>query len=450
MLVLVIRSPWNQSREHVLAPGRATLGRKSDNAIVIQDDLASRRHAEIECDPAAETARVRDLGSTNGTYVNRERVTGDRPLLPGDQIRIGHHQLTLTVRSNDQPELDLPATRPVTRDLVLQSMDQHALVLYEMARHLNTILDIETALSELSRLAGTALGADRCQIIPAQRFDQIAELGFPTSIANQAIGLRSAVFEPDLPAEGNAAPNESRVLLQVRSVLCVPGLLNEHVAVLVYAFRSGPAARPFDLKDLQLAVAVSHHAALVMQRAELIDQAQRLQQLASTDDLTGLPNRRHLFEAGQHEIERARRHRRPLAAMMIDLDNFKAVNDYGHAVGDLALVKVAGGLRDNLREGHLIARYGGDEFVVLLPECDLHGANRVAERVTQRVTQLYVDTPDGPVYLSISTGCAVLTDTCPSLAALVNAADITLTAAKLARRGSPPTAPLRWTPAAAP
>src|SRR6266849_6719628 len=186
MWVLTIRSPWHEPREFMLPTGSAALGRKPDNDIVIVDESASRRHAELEYNASAGTLSIRDLGSTNGTYVNRERLGGVQLLSPEDQIRIGQHTLTVTRREHMDGEVvtsNLPSTQPLTRDLVLEAVDQHALVLYEVAMRLNTIIDLDTALKEVSSLPRTALGADRCQVVPANHFDQLTDVGFPTSIA---------------------------------------------------------------------------------------------------------------------------------------------------------------------------------------------------------------------------------------------------------------------------
>ena len=339
-------------------------------------------------DAAAGTLTIRDLGSTNGTYVNRERLDGPLPLNIDDQIRIGQHTLTVGRREHIDAKATtarLPGTQPLTRDLVLEAVDQHAVVLYEVAMRLNTIIDLDTALKDVSDLARTAMGADRCEVIPSSRFDQLGELGFPASLARQAIEQHAVVFIPDLAAEMDTAYGQVAMMLNIRSVLCVPGVAGDEVVALTYAYRTNPTSRPFDQQDVQLAVAVSHQAALTIQRSLLLEKAQRLEQLAMNDSLTGLNNRRHFLELADKEFQRARRYKRPLAAMMLDIDRFKQVNDtYGHAVGDQVLRGVAERCRESLREANLLARYGGDEFVVLLLECDLPAAERVATRLHRR------------------------------------------------------------------
>ncbi|MDN5780410.1 MAG: diguanylate cyclase [Luteimonas sp.] len=111
-------------------------------------------------------------------------------------------------------------------------------------------------------------------------------------------------------------------------------------------------------------------------------QNRQLERLNRIDVLTGLPNRRHWDEAADNELARYLRSRRPAVVMLIDVDNFKEVNDAnGHAMGDEVLRRVAQVLRSSLREIDTPARYGGDEFAVVLPETDVHGAREVAERI---------------------------------------------------------------------
>lgn len=114
----------------------------------------------------------------------------------------------------------------------------------------------------------------------------------------------------------------------------------------------------------------------------LHDQAERLAVLANTDSLTGLANRRHLFEQLQREFTRAMRYRRPLSLLYIDLDGFKAVNDkHGHTFGDEVLRGASVAMRSVLRSTDLMARIGGDEFAVLMPETTLASADNVASKL---------------------------------------------------------------------
>lgn len=120
--------------------------------------------------------------------------------------------------------------------------------------------------------------------------------------------------------------------------------------------------------------------------AALRQSVARLEELATTDELTGLHNRRSLLHRLKFEVARARRFRAPLAAVMIDLDHFKRVNDeHGHAMGDKVLAAVGKLIRENVRVIDVAGRYGGEELCVLLPNTPLEGARKMAETLRARI-----------------------------------------------------------------
>jgi adenylate cyclase len=150
--------------------------------------------------------------------------------------------------------------------------------MYEIARQLNTVMDIDTALREVSTLMKQAMGADRCDVILADRFDQLKQLQFPTTIAEDAIKQRSAVVVRDLESSQYGKTSGSALLMQVKSALCVPVMAGNDVTALIYMYKTGLSVRPFSQKDLQLAVAISHQAALTIQRMQLLEQVHKEQQ----------------------------------------------------------------------------------------------------------------------------------------------------------------------------
>jgi diguanylate cyclase (GGDEF)-like protein/PAS domain S-box-containing protein len=133
----------------------------------------------------------------------------------------------------------------------------------------------------------------------------------------------------------------------------------------------------------------------------------RLADLADLDSLTGLMNRRAILAhlAGLHADRRQAR--QPVCLLMCDVDYFKSINDrFGHAIGDEVLVQVAAALRGHLRDGDRVGRIGGEEFLVVLASTDQDDAGVVAERLRQKVSQIRVDTLDGPQGLTVSIGLA--------------------------------------------
>ncbi len=187
---------------------------------------------------------------------------------------------------------------------------------------------------------------------------------------------------------------------------------------------------------LLLANALGFIAANALQRSQRMQyaQSQVLQELLSTDALTGIANRRRFDAALEREWRRATREHLPLSLLMIDVDHFKAFNDHcGHQRGDECLRQVARVLVDTVgRPGDLVARYGGEEFVCLLPAIDEVGARAVAGRLLRAVRAVDIAHPCSPSgsRLTISIGVATAHDLTSSPEALVALADRLLYAAK--------------------
>jgi diguanylate cyclase (GGDEF)-like protein len=146
---------------------------------------------------------------------------------------------------------------------------------------------------------------------------------------------------------------------------------------------------------------------------EQLDQARKAQAeseekyrlLAITDPLTGLPNRRHFFDVATAEFTRARRYEKPLSIIMTDIDHFKKINDnHGHQIGDLVIQLVAERLKKALRETDVSGRYGGEEFVALLPETSVRDAQAVAERVRESIENIGIDADGSLINITSSFG----------------------------------------------
>ncbi len=154
------------------------------------------------------------------------------------------------------------------------------------------------------------------------------------------------------------------------------------------------------------------------------DLERRLEELATVDELTGACNRRYLQIHGPIELQRARRFRRPLAAMMIDLDHFKRVNDrFGHQFGDLVLSMLCELCRKALRPSDIFVRYGGEEFVVLMPETELSEALTAARRLANRIRTTVFSADPAIQGLTVSIGVCALEPADGDIGALVNRAD---------------------------
>jgi diguanylate cyclase (GGDEF)-like protein len=191
--------------------------------------------------------------------------------------------------------------------------------------------------------------------------------------------------------------------------------------------------QPFDDRDLQIVDSFTSQAVTAVDNVLLHQEAQRL---SITDGLTGLWNYRYAIIALTREVERATRFQRPLTVLMLDLDRFKRVNDrFGHQRGDAVLLEVANRVRTVVREVDILARYGGEELILVAPETDLGGAETLATKVRDAIRS----TPFGaagevPLQMTTSIGIAVYPLHGDSARDLLRAADSALYAAKAAGR----------------
>ena len=164
---------------------------------------------------------------------------------------------------------------------------------------------------------------------------------------------------------------------------------------------------------------------------ELHRMTEQLRHMSQTDSLTGIANRRALFEALEKEYSRAQRYGHPLSVLMLDLDHFKQINDhYGHATGDAVLREFVRIVMPEIRGGDYFARMGGEEFTGLLPECSLGSARQLAERLCRAVAAHKFLSPQGEFSVTVSIGVATITDNDVSPDHLLNRADQCLYAAK--------------------
>jgi len=190
--------------------------------------------------------------------------------------------------------------------------------------------------------------------------------------------------------------------------------------------------RPFSREEEELLEYLAGQAVVSIENASLHE---AVEQQAVTDELTGLANVRAFLTTMDREVERGRRFDTPLGLIMLDIDDFKLVNDsYGHQQGDEVLALVAGTLREEIRELDTAARYGGEELAVILPQTDASGAELLAERMRAAVQSLQVPRMGGGGTLSVtaSFGVAAMPESALDRDGLIAAADAALYAAKRA------------------
>ncbi|OGB93189.1 MAG: hypothetical protein A3H39_18680 [candidate division NC10 bacterium RIFCSPLOWO2_02_FULL_66_22] len=281
--------------------------------------------------------------------------------------------------------------------------------LQEKVAELHTFLNLSKTLSatlnmeELFRLAlhliGRSLHVDAYSLMlldeAGERLVVKAAFGLPEDggpdlalrlgegISGLVAQTGQAMLVPDASAESRFLEQEC-FPQQHGSFICVPLRIKGREVIGVLNAQK-PEPHGFSLGDMDLFQAVANQVAAALENAQLY---QRTKELSARDDLTGLFNRRHFFDNLEKEIQRARRYRRVFSLLMLDLDDFKGYNDtHGHLRGDEALKEVARLLLANSRRADVVGRFGGEEFVVLLPEINKQGAAVVAEKMRTAVEQ---------------------------------------------------------------
>jgi len=337
---------------------------------------------------------------------------------------------TRAVQSADRPTVRAGAPTLASRlkrlPRVLGPQLSHVDVLSNLVREVN-------ATFEPRRVGDILLGRLREWLpLPAWAIVASEWLGQPRIVASRGLSVE---------AHRLARQVAVRVFRQGQDVLApnladiVDGAPAQAVVALALSCRGQTRAAAVGFDDrpsptrLRLTEAARSLLTLALEPAALaLDTAlrvQRAQALSVTDDLTQLYNSRFLGQVLRRETKRTARTRRPVALLFVDLDGFKDVNDtHGHLLGSRALVEVAAVLRRAARETDIIARYGGDEFAIVLPETDLAGAQLVAERVRDRIAAHRFLHGEGlAVRLTASIGIAVLPDHATTAEGLLQAAD---------------------------
>ena len=215
--------------------------------------------------------------------------------------------------------------------------------------------------------------------------------------------------------------------IQIRSWVGAPFISKNRMAAFIGLDNAEPNFfRPEHADRLSIFAA---QASLAMENARLFDE---VNEMATVDSLTGLFNRGHFFTLAEREFERSHRHHRPLSLILLDLDRLKDINTrHGHIVGGQALQAVGKFLREHLLEVHIPGLYGGDEFVILLPETEMGDACIIAESIREIIASTPIDTYKGLVSITISLGVASLEDDPDfTLETLVDQADQALYQAK--------------------
>lgn len=319
-------------------------------------------------------------------------------------------------------------------------------ILYDLARTIASSLDLNEVLERVTSIVPVKLkvpkfsimllnGEGRLEVFKAHPRHLGSEgLSFAVGegVCGRAAELRRSWYVPDLELDPLFKVRGARGQKEKGSLLAVPMMGGgELLGVLNF---ERPQKSDFGPDEMDFFAAVADQVGIAVQNARLHEQTVAL---SITDPLTGVHNRRHLFQQLEAELARASRFETPLTMLMIDIDHFKHLNDTaGHAAGDDVLRQVCQLLRGNLRKVDTLARYGGEEFVVLLPQISRAEAIEVAEKLRTSIAESNLEQgktqPGGKV--TISVGLATLPFDARDQAKLVDSADAALYASKRSGR----------------
>jgi diguanylate cyclase (GGDEF)-like protein len=305
----------------------------------------------------------------------------------------------------------------------------------EPAGYADRLLENAMALADASGAALATWQADEAEIVRTAGFDGGPAVGDRVDSPASEIALVGRSRSPIVRCEPAPNPvpiahNRENWRAAPFARATVPLWNGENVCGVLAVWNS--ERRPLSPAGIEMLEAL---ARLSGGHLEAVTSTGALRQSAERDSLTSLLNRRGFERAFSSEIARAERYARSLAAIAIDVDHFKAVNDnFGHEAGDNVLRAVAHAIAHTIREADTAARIGGEEFVVLLPETGLHAAREAAERIRAAVRRLRANDPTLPCDVRVSLGVATLPECVPVASRLLPAADEALYHAKRSGR----------------
>ncbi len=215
----------------------------------------------------------------------------------------------------------------------------------------------------------------------------------PASFADTDVVVKSEASQPARVSDGDSLEHSTSAIVRIA----------RRTAGMVMLFRGGNA---FTVSEQQIVEIFAAQVAMLLAQLSARDE---IRGLADTDDLTGIGNKRALRRHLTQEVERSRVYSLPLSVLMLDVDDFKEINDrHGHTIGDVVLSELCGAVRETLRPPDVFTRFGGDEFAVILPHTDLDGARAVAERILDRLRTVAIPGEDDeePIRCAVSIGIA--------------------------------------------
>lgn len=340
--------------------------------------------------------------------------------------------------------LDEKAKIIETTNRELSDRNKELQVLFGLGQQINSTLQVQELFDSLTNAVGEKLGYRHFVVLLLDSINNVlvvkATHGF-----DEGEEIRGMVFKLGEGVAGECARIGEQILIPDTrkdsrylhykgkrsadgALLCIPmKVKTKVVGVLAWERTSLEGFAESEILFLQ---AIANAAAIAIENAQLYE---RTRELSATDELTRVANRRAFLERLEHELRRADRFHRNVTVLMIDIDYFKRFNDtHGHLHGDAVLARAAAILRENVREVDLVSRYGGEEFVIILPDADKVEGAAVAEKLRSRVSKtrfpLAESQPGGK--LTISVGVASYPSDAAAGEAVIDSADFALYRAK--------------------
>lgn len=328
----------------------------------------------------------------------------------------------------------LLATKLQTREIQLQRANRNLNVLYEIGSPLSNTLSTESVVETIVNGLSRSFKMARTELFLLNsdgELKSVMRVPDSTWTRNDQDGITRLDDLMSRLEEQGPIQEGRKIFLPIRTKARMLGLL---------VAEQPPPGRALDGDELNTIRLLAGQAGIAVENARLYETTERLSRM---DGLTHLYNHRFFHERIQEEFKRSDRFRQTLSLLMIDVDDFKRINDtFGHQAGDEMLRRLARVLRETLREVDVPARYGGDEFAIILPDTDLNEASEVAERLRKSVEKHDFPTADTAVTLTLSLGTASRAPQSPvSAEELIKAADHALYQAKNAGRNQVATYP---------
>jgi diguanylate cyclase (GGDEF)-like protein/PAS domain S-box-containing protein len=423
----------------------------SDGIIILD-----KQHRLVDINPAAE--RLLGIAAKETLGEPAERILSNWPLLLERFHDLERTQAEIRLPENPPRHFDLRITplydrkkKLAGRLIVFRDVTHHKETEASLARYaeemgiINRINLAITSGLELDRVLKT-LHEQCSQVVPIDIF-YVALYEPSTSLINVPLYYENGQYQVGMSRDIHDHPGIIGNVIQSRQTLYLHDTVQHITRPLIR-----PASEPekptnsyvgipltvreqvigvmsiqshlgnaYSEDQIRLLERIAIQAAIAIENARLYSEEQRL---AIIDELTGIYNYRGLKELGTREVERARRFDHPLSALFFDVDDFRNFNNvYSHAVGNIVLQTIVQRCRIVLRSVDILSRYGGDEFVALLPETDLASAEAVARRLVEEIAAAPISTSYGNLNVTISVGVTLLASITPDLAALIDNAN---------------------------